>query len=249
MNLTKKGKIIISLGALAVVIGAGTPLVVSKLAESSAVKLTLLNNAGIMIEFQDSRIYIDPIDLNEEYENLPADGILITHDHGDHYQPDVIEMLQKEDTINVFPEIMEAEISLFDGIGVVPEESLMIGNITISTFYMYTGSSHPQESNYTSYIIDINGFTIFHAGDSYNLYEYYDLEGEIDVAMLPLGPGCQTMADADIISALSRIQPTYFIPIHYAEDADETFLSTYRTELNDYKVVHLSYFSSHRFWI
>ena len=125
----------------------------------------------------------------------------------------------------------------------------MIGNIKISTYYMYTGTSHPQESNYTSYIVDINGFTIFHAGDSYNLDEYYNLRGEIDVAMLPLGPGCQTMADADIISALSRIQPTYFIPIHYAEDADDTFLSTYRTELNDYKVVHLSYFSSHRFWI
>ena len=249
MNLTKKGKIIISLGVLVIILGSGIPIVFSSVAKDSSVKLTLLDNAGVMIEYQEIRIYIDPINIDEDYEDMPADGILITHDHGDHYQPDVMEMLQKEGTINVFPEIMEAEIALFDGIGVVPEESLMIGNIKISTYYMYTGTSHPQESNYTSYIVDINGFTIFHAGDSYNLDEYYNLRGEIDVAMLPLGPGCQTMANEDIISALSRIQPTYFIPIHYAEEADETFLSTYRTELNDYEVVHLSYFSSHRFWI
>lgn len=249
MNLTKKGKILISLGVLVVILGASTPFVVSNIAQNSSVKLTLLYNAGVMIESQGIRIYIDPYNLTDDYDDMPADAILITHDHGDHYQADVMEMLQKEGTINVFPEIMESEIALFDGIGLVPEESLMIENINVSTFYMYTGISHPQESNYTSYIIDINGFTIFHAGDSYILDEYYQLTDKIDVAMLPLGPGCQTMTDMDVIDVLSRINPTYFIPIHYAEGTDETFLSTFETMLSDYEVIHLSYFSSHRFWI
>ena len=249
MNLTKKGKILISLGVLAVILGAGTPIVFSSVAKDSSVKLTLLDNAGVMIEYQEIRIYIDPYSITEKYEDMPADAILITHEHGDHYNADVMATLQKEGTINVFPEIMEAEIALFDGIGVVPEESFMIGSINVSTFYMYTETSHPQASNYTSYIIDINGFTIFHTGDSYNLLEYYQLRDKIDVAMLPLGPGCQTMADTDVINALSRIRPTYFIPIHYAEEADESFLDTYKDMLSYYKVVHLSYFSSHRFWI
>jgi len=249
MNLTKKGKIILSIGVLVVVLGAGIPIVISSVNNNSSINLTLLDNAGVMVEYQGTRIYIDPYNFGNEYEDMPADGILITHEHGDHYDPDVMESLQKEDTINVFPAIMEAEIALFDGIGVVPEENFMIGSINVSTFYMYTGTSHPQESNYTSYILDINGFTIFHAGDSYLLDEYYDLRGEIDVAMLPLGPGCQTMADYDIIRVLQRIQPTYFIPIHYAEGADETFLDTYETSLTDYEVIHLSYFSSHEFEI
>ncbi|QEE17365.1 MBL fold metallo-hydrolase [Promethearchaeum syntrophicum] len=249
MNLTKKGKIIISLGVLVVILGAGIPIIVSSVAQDSAVKLTLLDNAGVMIEFQETRIYIDPYNFGNEYEDKPADAILITHEHGDHYDPDVMESLQKEGTINVFPAIMEAEIARFDGMGVVPEESFMVGSINISTFYMYTSNSHPQSSNYTSYIIDINGFTIFHAGDSYNLVEYYELRDKIDVAMLPVGPGCQTMAEQDIITVLSVIRPTYYIPIHFAEDADETFLDTYRDSLSDYKVVHLSYFSSRRFWI
>ena len=249
MNLTKKGKIIISLGVLVIILGSGIPIVFSSVAKDSSVKLTLLDNAGVMIEYQEMRVYIDPYNFGNKYEDKPADGILITHDHGDHYDPDVMESLQKEGTINVFPTIMESEIALFDGIGVVPEESFMIGSINISTFYMYTSDSHPQSSNYTSYIVDINGFTIFHAGDSYNIVEYYELKGKIDVAMLPVGPGCQTMANQDIINVLSIIEPTYYIPIHFAEGADETFLDTYKDSLSDYKVVHLSYFSSRRFWI
>jgi L-ascorbate metabolism protein UlaG (beta-lactamase superfamily) len=249
MNLTKKSKILIGLGVFVVLIGASTPFVVSSVIKNQSVNLTLLDNAGVLIESQGVRIYIDPWNITAEYEDKPADAILITHEHGDHYNEDVMASLQKEGTINVFPAIMTAEIALFDGVGMVPEESMMIGNINISTFYMYTETSHPQASNYTSYIIDINGFTIFHAGDSYNLMEYYQLTDKIDVAMLPLGPGCQTMAGIDIISALSRINPHYFIPIHYAEGADDTFLDLYESQLIEYEVVHLTYFSSHRFWI
>ncbi len=57
------------------------------------------------------------------------------------------------------------------------------------------------------------------------------------------------MANQDIIDALSIIGPTYYIPTHFVEGADETFLDTYKDSLSDYKIVHLSYFSSHRFWI
>jgi len=160
MNLTKKGKILLSLGVLVVIFGAGTPIVISSLAQDSSVKLTLLDNAGVMIEYQDLRIYIDPYNFGDDYADKPADAILITHEHGDHYDPEVMESLQKEGTINVFPAIMESEIALFDGIGMIPEESLMIGSINVSTFYMYTSDSHAQSSNYTSYIIDINGFRI-----------------------------------------------------------------------------------------
>ncbi len=249
MAYSKKTKMLLGLGAIVVVLGVATPWTVISVYRSNSVKLTLLDNAGVMIETQGLRIYIDPINLNETYEGKPADGILITHDHGDHYQPEVIEMLQKEGTINVFPEIMDSAITLFGGIAVNPGDSLLVGTINVSTFYMYTPDSHPQSANYTSFIIDIDGFTIFHAGDSYNIVEYAQLTDKIDVAMLPLGPGCQTMAGYDIITVLNTINPDYFIPIHYAEGADETFLTTYATQLSDFEVVHLSYFSDHRFWI
>ena len=107
-----------------------------------------------------------------------------------------------------------------NGIGLDPEDEYQVSLFDITAFYMYTlpvgvyPANHPQEESLTSYVIDINGFTIFHAGDSKNIEEYNQLTGSIDVVLLPLGLGCQTKADMEIIDIIEVIQPEYFIPIH-----------------------------------
>jgi len=220
------------------------------------VVLTLLENAGVMIEAGGLRIYIDPIELPSEYGDSPADAILVTHDHGDHYQESTIRMLQKEGTVNVFPEIMEDEIERHDGTGVVPGDEVTVGDITVTVYYMYTFSvtggaaSHPAESNYASYIVDVGGFTIFHAGDSKNIPEYEDLAGTIDVAMLPLGPGCQTMAEGEVVDAIRAIEPGYFVPIHFMEGDNDGFCSRFRTMIEsgtECEICNLDHYTSHTF--
>ena len=221
------------------------------------VNVTLLMNAGVMIEARGMRIYIDPIELPPEYGDSPADLVLITHSHGDHYQRSTVDMLQKEGTVNVFPEIMSAEIARHDGVGVDPEDELEFGPIKVTAFYMYTFSpvagqaaSHPAESNFTSYIVDVDGFTVFHAGDSKNLPEYGELSGEIDVAMLPLGPGCQTMADMEVVAVIRVIEPAYFIPIHFTEGNNDIFVSRYGSSIEsstECEVCNLDHFTTHAF--
>ncbi len=203
----------------------------------NSIKLTLLDHAGVMIEAQGLRIYIDPINLEENYTQLPADAVLITHDHGDHYQESNVSLVQKDGTVNVFPEVMADAISTHDGVGVVPGDQLTVGTIGITAFYMYTTapegyeSSHPREMNYTSYIVDIDGFTIFHAGDSKNITEYEQLTGTIDVALLPIGPGCQTMYNEEVVDAIDKIQPDYFIPIHTTELNAALFVYAYGDDI------------------
>lgn len=226
---------------------------------SEGVVLTLLTNAGVIIEAGGMRIYIDPIDLPSEYGDSPADAILITHEHGDHYQQSTIRMLQKEGTVNVFPEIMEDEIERHDGTGVVPGDEVTVGSITVTAFSMYTFSptgtdpaTHPAESNYTGYIVDIDGFTIFHAGDSKNIPEYEELTGTIDVALLPLGPGCQTMAGYEVVEAIRVIEPGYFVPIHFAEGDNDQFVSSYRTTIEsstECEICNLDHYTSNTFEI
>lgn len=221
------------------------------------INVTLLNNAGVMIETDDMRIYIDPVDLPSEYSDYPADAILVTHNHGDHYQASVINMLQKEGTVNVFPEIMSTEIARHDGVGVDPMDEVMVGSISIIPYYMYTFSpvpgqdaSHPAENNYTSYIVDIGGFTVFHAGDTKNLPEYDELTGTINVAMLPLGPGCQTMADDEVVAAIDEIDPDYFIPLHFTTGQNNQFCSRYGNTieaLTDSEICNLDNFETHTF--
>ncbi|MHA1221580.1 MAG: MBL fold metallo-hydrolase [Candidatus Heimdallarchaeota archaeon] len=255
MSLTRRAKILISLGVILGVTAAGIPAIVVPLYNHNTITFTLLDNAGVMIEARGLRIYIDPISLPAEYAEKPADAVLITHQHSDHYQLSMVNLLQKNDTLNVFPAIMVTAINYHDGLAVVPEDQFQVGSITVTAFYMYTfpvdiyPASHPQEDNYTSYLIDIDGFTIFHAGDSKNIEEYEDLAGLVDVALLPLGPGCQTMADLEIVDVLDVIQPTYFIPIHFGLLACETFITSYGDLLTDCELIHMEYFTTHKFKI
>lgn len=252
MNLSKRAKILIGVAAIITVVVAGTSVAAFSLMNANSIRINLLYNAGVMIEHQGIRIYIDPIELPASYDSLPADAILTTHDHGDHYLSSTMNRLQKEGTVNVFPAIMTAAISLHNGVGIEPGDTIQVGHITITAFYMYTyaptesqPASHPIESGYTSYIININGFTLFHAGDSKNIPEYSQLTGLIDVAFLPLGPGCQTMFDQEVVDALDVIQPRYFIPIHYAEGTNFEWINTYGPQVSNCQIINLAYWQTH----
>lgn len=256
MSLTKASKIIISIASIVVVTTAvAVPTSIIMNIKDKTITLNLIYNAGVMIEAKGYRIYIDPIELTDNYNDLPADVILITHAHQDHFQISSMTMLQQSDTIIVFPATMTTHIALYNGTGIAPGDSFLVGPINITAFYMYTfaeelfPSTHPQEYNWTSYIIDIDGFTIFHAGDSDNIPEYTQLKGLIDVAMLPLGPGCQTMTGIEVVNAIDVIEPSYFIPIHYREGTDEEFIENYGTDVENCgcEIIHLSYFESYKF--
>ena len=264
MSPSTKPQIFAVAAILVVVMGVGAFAGFSLLntpptSEDVTIKLTLLDNAGVMIEADGMRIYIDPINLPSNYSTMPADAVLITHPHGDHYNSDMIDMLQKETTVNVMPENMTAEVITHDAIAVNPLDSVQVGDINITAFYMYTEiwiegesfASHPSEANWTSYIIDIGGFKIFHAGDTKNITEYEMITGQMDVVLLPLGPGCQSMANLEVVDAIAKLQPDYFIPIHFPYNAEaELFIQAFSDEIaacSNCTSICLEYFSSHTF--
>jgi L-ascorbate metabolism protein UlaG (beta-lactamase superfamily) len=263
MSPSSRSQTVAVVAILVVVMGVGTfagfTLLNPPPTESDTIVLTLLENAGVMIEADGMRIYVDPINLPSNYSSLPADAVLITHPHGDHYNSTCIDMLQKETTVNVMPENMTAEVAAHDAEAVNPLETVQVGDITITAFYMYTEvwidgerfASHPPEANWTSYIIDINGFKIFHAGDTKNITEYETITGEVDVALLPLGPGCQSMAGIEVVDAIGKLQPDYFIPIHFEYNLQsELFIQAYSDEIadcSDCTPIYLKYWSSHTF--
>lgn len=246
MPLSKNAKILLVVVVIASV-AVAVPVIGFSLLQSNGVHFTLLENAGVMIEADGYRVYVDPINLPQSYANLPADLVLITHPHGDHYDSASINLIQKTGTTNVFPASMPTEIATHDGQGVQPRDELQFGSVQITAFFMYTfdigggEASHPIEENWTSYIIEVGGVTFFHAGDSKNIPEYGELQGTIDVALLPLGPGCQTMYNEEVVEALEVIQPRYFVPIHYAEGANIEWINTYAAQCTMCQIVNLAY--------
>ena len=84
--------------------------------------VTLLTNAGIMIETNETRIYIDPYLLNSTFADYPADIVLVTHPHLDHYDTDSLDIIVDYDpsddlaNVNLPPELVYVIIG---GIAVV----------------------------------------------------------------------------------------------------------------------------------
>jgi L-ascorbate metabolism protein UlaG (beta-lactamase superfamily) len=245
---------VIIIGMLLVTSGVVISAIVLNSNSNERITVTLLYNAGVMIEAEDTRIYIDPFDLPSNYSNFPADLILVTHDHGDHYDPSSIDLIKTENTRLFFPAIMSLEAAQYGADSVHPEDHFTFDNFDVTCFYMYTmpgsdQSSHPQENNYTSYIIEFEGFSIFHAGDSWNIFEYMQLIDEIDLVLLPLGPGCQTMTEGDVVNVIDLINPRYFIPIHFSDEAKESFIGLYQRSVEGCgcELINLDYYESYSF--
>ncbi|MFW9787739.1 MAG: MBL fold metallo-hydrolase [Candidatus Thorarchaeota archaeon] len=202
------------------------------------IEVRLLLNAGVMIEANGVRIYVDPLYIPSNYTDLPADVVLITHPHTDHYSVSDLNDIVTNDTLFVCPANMTDAIDRFDGVGVNPGDSFLVEGINITAFPLYlpdypsgVQSVHPESANWTSFIIDIDGFTIYHAGDNKYIDEYEELVGSIDLAFLPIyfdgGLGDLNASLYPIVQSINVIQPTYTIPTHFAGDNRETFLSEY----------------------
>ena len=243
-----------------IVVSAPLLLMLPSTQPATEVKLTLLLNAGVMIEAKGLRIYIDPLYLSSNYTDLPADVILITHPHSDHYSRLDVESVLTNDTLFVCPENMTDAIDRFDGFGVIPGACFLIGDINITAFHLYLPdypsglpTFHPREANWTSFIIDIDGFTIFHAGDTKYIDEYEELRDTIDVAFLPIyfDPGLGPLNESllPIVESIDMIRPRTTILTHFTNPNRETFISEYSilVEYTDGEILNLEYYTTRIF--
>jgi L-ascorbate metabolism protein UlaG (beta-lactamase superfamily) len=63
-------------------------------------------------------------------------------------------------------------------------------------------------------LLTLDGCRIYHAGDTALIADMALLEGQVDVALLPIGDNF-TMGPADAARAVDMIKPRVVIPIHY----------------------------------
>ena len=74
--------------------------------------IELIAQSAIRIKNKDSKvIYFDPFKLGGDYNN-DADLIYITHSHFDHFSPEDILKIKKEETKIIAPEDLREEINL-----------------------------------------------------------------------------------------------------------------------------------------
>lgn len=173
-------------------------------------------------------IYIDPYQIKEKKQD--ADYIFCTHSHYDHFSPQDIKKIIKEDTVIITVKDCIQEVNALQKpdkiILVKPEEHYQLEGISFSTTYAYnqTKSFHPKEKGWVGYLILLDGITYFVAGDTDKVKEIENIT--CDVALLPVG-GTYTMDYEEAANLANCIGANDVVPIHYGtvvgtkQDAEE----------------------------
>lgn len=161
-------------------------------------------------------LYIDPFDLPGDLP--PADIILITHEHSDHFSPDDLARLVKPASVVVALEALRDRLpkSVKHFRGVAPGDTIEVGDVTIAAVPAYNVEKrfHPKEKGWIGFVIEIAGRSIYHAGDTDLIPE---MEGiDADVALLPVG-GTYTMDASEAARAADLIRPKVAVPMHWGK--------------------------------
>ncbi|VVB75066.1 L-ascorbate-6-phosphate lactonase UlaG [Candidatus Tiddalikarchaeum anstoanum] len=193
-------------------------------------------------------IYIDPayLSLNsyfkpENIENLSknlekGNLVLITHNHMDHCNKNIINDLKYENTVILAPKSCVDKIG--GGVTVVKTgDELKFNDIIVKVVDAYTTGLRKfhVKGECVGYVLTVDNKRIYHAGDTDFIPEMKNL-GMIDIALIPIG-GIFTMDIKEAVKAVSAINPKIVIPMHILASNPEDFKK--ELSMNNVKVVLL----------
>ncbi|MCS7180185.1 MAG: MBL fold metallo-hydrolase [bacterium] len=172
-----------------------------------------LGHASILITIGGKNIYIDPWKLIKDQPK--GDLILITHSHYDHFSPDDINKVIKNDSVIIGPHDI-LKIKLGEKIEIKPGQEVNLNWCKVRAIPAYNVNKnfHPKSNNWCGYIIEIEGKKIYIAGDTDFVPEMKEIK--VDVAIVPIG-GTYTMTAEEAANAINTIKPQIAIPYHYGD--------------------------------
>ena len=213
---------------MAPVLCAASPFEADLLRTSSGtLELTFIGHGTLMFQHGGKTIHVDPVASMADYATLPkADLILVTHDHGDHFDPKAIALLRKPTTQIVLSAKCGAKLP--GSLVMTNGEQKTVQGISIEAIPAYNrvhmrapGSPFHPKGEGNGYILTFGTTRVLVAGDTENIPEFKTLKG-IDVAFLPMNLP-YTMTPEMAADAARALMPKILYPYHYGK-ADPTKL-------------------------
>ena len=180
-------------------------------------EIQYLGHSSFRVVHKGTEILIDPYFSNDDkrlkpaefdFRNLKPNFILITHEHFDHCDVEVIKVLADKFKPKIIgPPPIERKLAR-KIIKVRPGNHLEFDNFKLRAVPAF----HQQSEFPIGYLLDFDGLRLYHAGDT-----YYDKELEkinTDVALLPIG-GNYTMTGEEALKLAKEMGPRIIIPMHY----------------------------------
>lgn len=189
--------------------------------DSGTLTIHPVSHASLVMETPGGVIYVDPVGGDAPYKDLPApDFILLTHHHGDHFDPvtldalwsDNVAMISNATVFEELPEKIKAKtLSLANGdtgeaLG-MQVEAIPAYNLTEDRLQY-----HPQGRD-NGYILSVDGLRVYIAGDTEDIPEMRALN-DIDIAFVPFNLP-YTMDETQAASAVADFAPKVVYPYHY----------------------------------
>lgn len=186
---------------------------------SGDLKITFIGHASLIFTFNGKVIHVDPDGGLADYSTLPkADIILITHEHGDHFDLSAIKILRTNQTKLVLTETCARKIS--GGIVMKNGDVQIIQGIKFEATPAYNiihqrdnGQPFHPEAVGNGYVLTFGDTRVYVAGDTENIPEMKKLQG-IDVAFLPMNLP-YTMTPEMVADAVKMFRPKILYPYHY----------------------------------
>lgn len=180
-----------------------------------------VGHASFVMETPVGVVYCDPVGEAAQYSDLPKpDLVLVTHEHGDHYNAETLAAIVGENTAIIanpavhamLPDALKAkasqlangESSDWNGMGV---EAIPAYNITEDRLKF-----HPQGRD-NGYVLNLDGFRVYISGDTENVPEMKALEN-IDVAFVCMNLPF-TMDITQAADGVNAFKPKYVYPYHF----------------------------------
>jgi L-ascorbate metabolism protein UlaG (beta-lactamase superfamily) len=177
-----------------------------------------IGHASFVMSWNGKMIYNDPTNGATPYASFPrADVILVSHNHGDHYDIPTINAVRAPSGIIVVPQVIynsTAFASLRPNAIALPYGvSTNVMGMTIEAVPAYNGN-HPYTNN-NAYVITLGGKRIFTSGDCGDAPEIRAVTN-IDVAFLCMNLPF-TMNPSSATNVIRAMRPRIVYPYHFKE--------------------------------
>jgi L-ascorbate metabolism protein UlaG (beta-lactamase superfamily) len=184
-------------------------------------KITFIGHATLMFEFAGKVVHVDPVSSLADYSQLPkADLILVTHEHGDHFDLKAIGLLQKPATDIILTQVCADKAKM--GTALKNGEAVVKQGIKIEAVPAYNivnlrspGNPYHPKGDGNGYILTFGDKRVYVAGDSENTPEMKAIRG-IDIAFLPMNLP-YTMTPEMVADAARAFKPKILYPYHYGK--------------------------------
>jgi L-ascorbate metabolism protein UlaG (beta-lactamase superfamily) len=180
-----------------------------------------LGESGILASMKEGTIAVDPVvkdvsldKIMNESKNLKL--ILITHEHKEHFDKDLVEKLFEK-----YRPYVVAPKHILDILEINPlyKSDVKRGDrFELNGFEIICiNAQHPQAKYAVSYLVKGSSESIYHAGDTYEMEELYRIKA--DLGVLPIR-GMETMGAVQVSRMSEKLLFKKIMPVYWSTRRD-----------------------------